>query len=501
MAIRTTKGPPDRTILNKIRRVKSGKPLRVLDIFSGCGGLSLGFHEAGCVLLGAVENDPSAAESHASNFFKTGSGDGLRLHEKVHDITQTEPEDLFRELGYKGSAESLVDIVIGGPPCQAFARVGRAKLRKVHDTEDSLAFLKDPRAALYLRYLYYVERLKPLAVLMENVPDILNFGGDNIAEKTSQALENWGYTCRYTLLNAAFYGVPQMRERMFLLAYRKELSLEVQFPTPTHVISLPSGYHSTRCVATNILRSNGECDHHYTSPPEPDRALTSAVTAKQALSDLPAITEHLNGQASGGRRLLGSPVPYQKRKLSTFAKRMRTWRGFTSNGCVYDHITRRLPRDYPIFRQMKSGDQYPSAHRLALRRFRRTLAASRRRGEVLTPRHKAYKELRASIVPPYDTSKFPNKWWKIEENLPVRTLTAHIGKDTYSHIHYDSAQARTISVREAARLQSFPDGFVFAGSMNDAFRQIGNAVPPLLSVALAREIKKKLRAAARRVSL
>src|SRR5207248_3270401 len=104
-----------------------------------------------------------------------------------------------------------------------------------------------------------------------------------------------------------------------------------------------------------------------------------------------------------------------------------------------------------------------------------------------------WNELRASIVPPYDPGKFPNKWRKMEPDLPARTLMAHLGKDSYSHIHYDSEQARTISVREAARLQSFPDGFLFAGTMNPAFRQIGNAVPPLLAKAIAFEIFKALR--------
>jgi DNA (cytosine-5)-methyltransferase 1 len=75
---------------------------------------------------------------------------------------------------------------------------------------------------------------------------------------------------------------------------------------------------------------------------------------------------------------------------------------------------------------------------------------------------------------------------------PARTLMAHLGKDSYSHIHYDSRQARTISVREAARLQSFPDGFVFCGTMNPAFRQIGNAVPPLLAKAVATKMMQTL---------
>jgi DNA (cytosine-5)-methyltransferase 1 len=103
-----------------------------------------------------------------------------------------------------------------------------------------------------------------------------------------------------------------------------------------------------------------------------------------------------------------------------------------------------------------------------------------------------YKRLRDTIVPPYDPGKFPNKWRKMWRDQPARTLMAHLGKDGYSHIHYDSEQARTISVREAARLQSFPDGFRFSGTMNPAFRQIGNAVPPLMALALAGQIMAAL---------
>ena len=100
------------------------------------------------------------------------------------------------------------------------------------------------------------------------------------------------------------------------------------------------------------------------------------------------------------------------------------------------------------------------------------------------------------MVPPYRLDTFPNRWWKMRADYPSRTLMAHLGKDCYSHIHYDSAQARTISVREAARLQSFPDGFIFCGTMNPAFRQIGNAVPPLMAYALAMTIKESLLEAA-----
>src|SRR3972149_46962 len=114
-------------------------------------------------------------------------------------------------------------------------------------------------------------------------------------------------------------------------------------------------------------------------------------------------------------------------------------------------------------------------------------------GEPLgkTSRAKLYR----GMVPPDPVHNFPNRWWKLRSDFPARTLMAHIGKDTYSHIHYDSNQARVISVREAARLQSFPDGFVFCGTMNPAFRQIGNAVPPLMAKALGTTIAHALRVA------
>jgi DNA (cytosine-5)-methyltransferase 1 len=142
---------------------------------------------------------------------------------------------------------------------------------------------------------------------------------------------------------------------------------------------------------------------------------------------------------------------------------------------------------------MKVGSQYPEAYQVALKRFEYELRKCN--GGVPSPNSAAYNLLLKQIVPPYDPAKFPNKWWKLVPTMPSKTLTAHISKDTYSHIHYDSRQARTISVREAARLQSFPDGFVFAGAMNAAFRQIGNAVPPLLAYAIAKQVKRELRKA------
>ena len=124
--------------------------------------------------------------------------------------------------------------------------------------------------------------------------------------------------------------------------------------------------------------------------------------------------------------------------------------------------------------------------------FNKEIEKLRSSGKTIRRDSKKYNEIKKRIVPPYDPTKFPNKWRKMEPNEPSRTLLAHLGKDSYTHIHYDSLQSRTISVREAARLQSFPDGFKFCGAMNSAFKQIGNAVPPLMSWNIAKSIRATL---------
>jgi DNA (cytosine-5)-methyltransferase 1 len=471
---------------DKIRRIRSGHPPRVLDLFAGSGGISLGFHSEGFELLGAVESDPIATATHALNFFSTCPPEEYQGHSRARDITKIEPTDLAEEYAWGDTARSI-DVVTGGPPCQAYARVGRAKLREI--AEHPTAFLRDPRSNLYLRFLAYVEAFQPIAILMENVPDALNHGGHNIAEETCEALETLGYRSRYTLLNSANYGVPQMRERMFLIAYAEELETEISFPEATHWVSLPRGYEGTRRVALrNIAPSLFEPATHYWPAPVAEPDLPAAITAREAMEDLPEITIHLTGELRRGTRRFTQLAPYRDIEPNAYARSMRMWPGFESTEGVYDHVIRSLPRDYAIFRAMRAGDQYPEAYAVAEKLFQRKLSQLERSGRQVRPRTKEYDKLRSSTVPPYDPTKFPNKWRKMEADSPARTLMAHLGKDSYSHIHHDSQQARTISVREAARLQSFPDGFRFCGTMNPAFRQIGNAVPPLMAKALARTI-------------
>lgn len=499
--------PKDESIdlMYRLARLGGGEAPRVIELFSGCGGMSLGLLRAGYHLLGAVEINPKAISTYASNFFKGSDAETRQRHAEPHDITKFPPDRFMREVLHAESPEHLIDVVVGGPPCQAFSRIGRAKLRSLRNNPE--AFLEDDRSNLYLSYLSYVEFFRPLAVLIENVPDIMQYGKRNVAEEIVSVLDELGYRCQYTILNAAHYGVPQLRQRFFLIALRKELDTLPNFPEPTHFAEPPSGYEVTYHIARNaaqttptLFSQRAAC---YVAPPESASLLPYAVTTQEALDDLPPITAHLHGQMRRGVKHFTTLAPYRSGvTLSNYTQMMRGWPGFASLEGVWDHVIRYLPRDYETFARMQHDDQYPQAHAIAKDRFeeeiRKYVAQT---GEVLTEESDYYKKSWKSIVPPYDVHKFPNKWWKLNPNQPSRTLTAHMGKDTYSHIHYDSEQKRVISVREAARLQSFPDGFQFTGPMDAAFTQIGNAVSPLQSYALGRHIRTLLQQAAQKIPI
>lgn len=470
----------------KLRRIKQGAKPRTLELCSGCGGLSLGLAAAGFSLQAHVENDSTAAKSYALNF-KAPPGVTAEAWAGPRDMVEQAADQVVRDLGLSSRAVEAFDVLAAGLPCQAFARIGRSKLRSIAKDNETEAYRSDPRARLYKRFLEYVEATQPVAIVIENVPDVLNFGGHNVPQEICETLEESGYIARYTLLNAVFYGVPQVRERLFLIAVDASLGLPPSTPVPTRSVELPSGYESARAVALRHVPSGAS---HFLKIPEADAFLPGAVSVREALADLPWISEHFSDPDAMRRRKLTDALSYRKQtEPSAYARLMREWPGYPGGEGVGGHLVRLTPRDFPIFHRMPVGADYPQALAIAEEIFAERMATKRSRPKQGS---KAWRELRAQFVPPYDPGKFPNKWWKLDPDLPSRTLTAHMGKDTYSHIHWDSRQQRTISVREAARLQSFPDGFQFAGAMNAAFRQIGNAVPPLLARAVAEQLRRDL---------
>ena len=161
---------------SKVARLQAGGVPRVLEICSGCGGLALGLKTAGFELSAHIEVDAEAAASYALNF-----GGERNLDDewaRPRDMEQCSASQLVSDLGFATSAAESFDVLAAGLPCQAFSRIGRSKLRSVSGHED--AFQKDPRASLYRRFLQYVEDTQPLVIILENVPDILNFGGHNV---------------------------------------------------------------------------------------------------------------------------------------------------------------------------------------------------------------------------------------------------------------------------------------------------------------------------------
>lgn len=491
----------DELIRSKLERIQGGGEIRYMDMFAGCGGISLGFLTAGFMPVASIESDPWAARSHGANFGSRSTGGNRAAHHAPRDAVTETADTVFADLELGGKTDNQIDVLVGGPPCQAFARVGRAKLREQARLREEVtadeAFLVDGRVNLWERYVAFIRATKPVALLMENVPDILNHGGTNVAELVSKSLAKEGYDVAYTLLNSVWYGVPQMRERMILIGFHRSTGITPRFPLPTHHLVLPSGYTSSKNAARRVLKAEGS-EHHRWIPESAPNA-PPATSAAEALADLPPLyaQEMLRlGTIRRGAKDPSEPVGYTTRKPSTaYSRLMREWHGFPTTATT-GHVFRYLPRDYKIFAEIDPGWEYPQVHAYVEQRIATWLADRKQRGLPTSPRNPDVSAFIASWRIPYDPTKFPNKWWKLRPDAPVRTLMAHLGKDSYSHIHFDSNQARTITVREAARLQSFPDGFVFKGSMNPAFKQIGNAVPPLFAYAIARGIRESLGAPA-----
>ena len=473
--------------IRKLDRLASGAAPRLIELCSGCGGLTLGLKTAGFQLAAHVEADAQASETYALNF---GPDDPnvLRQWSRARNMVSQSMADLVSDFGLNAEPREAYDVLAAGLPCQAFARIGRSKLRSV--SGDSDAYKNDPRASLYQRFLEIVAETRPLAILLENVPDIMNFGGHNVPEEIADGLEAQGYSVRYTLLNAAYYGVPQLRERLILVALDRTLCTNPVFPLPTHFVQLPRGYENTRAVAMQHVNLRGS---HFEPIPVAIGVLPYAIDVESALADLPLIDEHLTDSGNLRKRKAQDRLPYRSEfTCSEYAKLMREWIGFSTTADVSGNIIRITPRDFPIFGQMPNGADYPIALTIARRLLEEKIRRSAAPPSYATP---AYTAVEKATVPPYDDGKFPNKWWKLDRKLLSRTLTAHLGKDTYTHIHYDGGQQRMISVREAARLQSFPDGFEFSGAMNPSFRQVGNAVPPLLALAVGKALMGTLRQA------
>ena len=446
---------------------------KILDLFSGAGGMALGFAAAGGKCIGAIEFDQAAAETFRQTFL---DDDNLVVRGGPHegDVNHVPVPDLLDALPCKPT------VVVGGPPCQGFSRIGRAKQASLLGEEERVRTggVTDPgRNLLYQYFLAVVRHAQPAAFVMENVPGMREHLGNDFARRIAREAHYLSYNVRYFLLNAAHFGVPQHRWRLFFIGIRSDLGHDAipRPPKQTHM-------HGEGPKATSLPEDPWMIDgHDLPIVPEPE----PLVTVREAIGDLPRLKSHLEDPA---KRPSDEPLPLRG-VPSPYVETLRSWPGLETREEVSGNWYRFTPRDFPIFRLMAQGDTYPEAlgiaHSLLRQRLREMVDPPR-------PGTAEWDELVASHVPPYRNDAFHDKWRKLIANQPSWTLTAHLSKDTYSHIHYDSRQARTISVREAARLQSFPDGMGFVGNFGEQYRQIGNAVPPLLARAIASELFEQL---------
>ena len=469
----------------KLARIRAGGAVSGMDLFSGCGGISLGLHRAGIRMLAGMDIDLPSMRSWWYNFRRD-----VGLHREgtpTIDISSLDAEEAMARMRCDGGAET-VDLLVGGPPCQAYSRIGKGKLASLRG---EVAHLSDGRGLLFEEYLRFVRELSPVGILIENVPDALNYGGEVIPEVICAALAEMGYHARFTVLNAASYGVPQSRERVFILAVHEEAAGEApHFPQPTHQIMRDPEARLTQHRIVKVVQEHPEWG---ILPPDPARGLPEAVTVSDALSDLPIIRSLDRRGGRLGCATMQEGLPYSAPAANDYQHLMREWPGFRTRSLVDGNQLRDNPRDFPVYALMQQGDQYPEARRIHERLFMEEVGRRRARGLRIDEGDATWGTLQREMVPPYDETKFDSKWYKMRADRPSRTVVAHLQMDTYSHIHYDSAQARAVTVREAARLQSFPDGFMFVGSMKEGFRQIGNAVPPLMAWHLAQELLVSMR--------
>lgn len=437
---------------------------QVVDLFSGCGGLSYGFQLEGFKIHSGVEIDQQACSTASYNLHWKNDEDKEHLNK---DITQVNAS----HLGISGGKRV---VTIGGPPCQAYSRIGRPKLRSLGKHRYGL---NDDRAFLYREFIRLAVEVNSCAIVMENVPESVNFLGMNIPQNVCEKLEDHGYHAIWTILNSADFGVPQTRERVFVIAQKKKYGEIKYMPVPTH-----RGNVETYSNVPDLNKFKHIIN--FRAPLEPTDDLPGWITTAEALSDLPALFP--NAVAPYKVNRMNTRMPYQSPPLNDYQKGMRKQSNNRFRDSVDGNCFRRTLRDFRIFERMKPGDDYRHAHKIAIQLFKDACKYHK----VSVNDKKAYESLKKEFVPPYDTSKFHSKWKRLDGERPSHTLVAHLGTDTYSHIH--PWEPRGISVREAARLQAFPDNFIFNVPMGSAFRQIGNAVPPKLSQAIAKAMINNL---------
>lgn len=406
--------------------------MNYIDLFAGAGGLSEGFLQKGFLPLAHIEMNTDACftlktrlcyhylkAKNKLSYYKSYLRGQITRDELYSLVPQKILNSVINEKmteetikGIFTKVDSLigdekVDVIIGGPPCQAYSLVGRAV------KEDNME--GDERNYLYKLYCRFLKRYQPKMFVFENVPGLLTANNGKHFANLKKYLAHVGYKINYNELNAKNFGVLQNRRRIIIIGWKAEY------------------------------------DGKYSYPQFEEKKYNYIVD--DLLKDLPSIQA-----GEEGIEYSGKPSKY----LTEFGIRSK------SDLLTY-HVARpHITRDREIYK--KVIDAWNDGHKRL-----------------------KYVDLPEELRTHKNITSFLDRFKIVEGDTPTcHTMMAHISKDGHYFIHPDKNQNRSITVREAARIQSFPDNYYFEGSRTAAFTQIGNAVPPLMAKAIAEKIKEQL---------
>lgn len=413
--------------------------IRFIDLFAGCGGLSEGFVQAGCDPVAHVEMDKAACytlktrsafhwlcvNNQEDEYAKYLSGKISRadLYAKVpneildavinEEIGDNTLPRIFEQIDSLANGEK-VDLIVGGPPCQAYSLIGRAK--------DANGMKGDKRNYLFRYYAKFLEHYSPKFFVFENVLGLLSAKDESGTRYLDMMLDEFkqlGYQTAYKILNADDYGVPQKRKRIILIG-KKDSETKFVFPV---IAKKPYSFKVRDMLAGLPHLANGCVAAPFKMRGRKRQALTDTHVADQRFP----ITQH-------------AARPHIEQDLKIYKRVVQLWNK--------------------------------------------------------TKTRLSYENLPSALRTHNNVSSFLDRFKVVAADLPCsHTVVAHIARDGHYYIHPDVRQNRSLSVREAARLQTFPDNYYFEGTKERqfrtaAFRQIGNAVPVLLAYRIAETLKE-----------